>query len=162
MDNEFPDAAPYPDAPRPAGAEPADAAAQPPTAGTATHFESMIAAGLNNPSLSGPVVNAFLGTEVYFLSREEVTGQNPHAQPLLLSNAAGTPMVAIFTSLERIPGTYIDQAPYGVLVKGSAVIRSLSDTGVVVNPGSELSFQIPAEGVAELKEELLHHKPDQT
>lgn len=124
-----------------------------------THFETMIAAGLNKPELSGSVVGAFMSAEVYFLSREEVTGQNPNAQPMLLTNPAGAPMVAVFTSLERIPGSYIDQAPYGVKVQGAAIIRALSQTGLVINPGDDLSFEIPAEGVGILQRELLKQHP---
>ena len=33
-------------------------------------------------------VDAFMAAEVYFLSREEVTGENKNAQPLLLTNPA--------------------------------------------------------------------------
>ncbi|MCW4463947.1 SseB family protein [Glutamicibacter sp. MNS18] len=139
---------------------PGEASPTPDPAGTINHFETVIAAGLNKPELSGSVVGAFMSAEVYFLSREEVTGENPNAQPLLLSNAAGAAMVAVFTSLERIPGAYIDQAPYGVKVQGAAIIRSLSKTGVVINPGDELSFQIPADGVAVLQQELLDHGGD--
>ncbi|MCG2969027.1 SseB family protein, partial [Escherichia coli] len=79
----------------------------------------------NKPELSGSVVGAFMAAEVYFLSREEVTGENPNAQPMLLTNPAGAPMVAVFSSLERIPGTYIDQAPYGVKVQGATIVRAL-------------------------------------
>lgn len=118
-----------------------------------THFENMIAAGLNKPELSGSVVGAFMAAEVYFLSREEVTGENPNAQPMLLTNPAGAPMVAVFSSLERIPGTYIDQAPYGVKVQGATIVRALEGTGIVINPGDDLSFEIPAEGVAVLRQE---------
>ncbi|MFJ2619515.1 SseB family protein [Glutamicibacter sp. NPDC087344] len=120
-----------------------------------THFEMMLQAGLNKPELSGSVLGAFMSAEVFFLSREEVTGENKNAQPLLLTNPAGAPMVAVFTSIERIPSSYIDQAGYGVKVQGASIVRALQGTGFVVNPGDDLSFEIPAEGVQILKEQML-------
>ncbi|WP_313810960.1 SseB family protein [Glutamicibacter sp.] len=124
-----------------------------------THFEMMLQAAMNKPELAGSLMGAFMSAEVFFLSREEVTGENKNAQPLLLTNPAGAPMVAVFTSLERIPTSYIDQAGYGVKVQGASIVRALEGTGFVVNPGDELSFEIPADGVAILKEQLLNQKP---
>ncbi|GAA1404908.1 hypothetical protein AUR04nite_07690 [Glutamicibacter uratoxydans] len=124
-----------------------------------THFELMLQAAMNKPELAGSLMGAFMSAEVFFLSREEVTGANKNAQPLLLTNPAGAPMVAVFTSLERIPSSYIDQAGYGVKVQGASIVRALEGTGFVVNPGDDLSFEIPADGVAILKEQLLNQKP---
>ena len=121
-----------------------------------THFEMMIQAAMNKPELAGSLMAAFMSAEVFFLSREEVTGENKNAQPLLLTNPAGAPMVAVFTSIERIPSSYIDQAGYGVKVQGASIVRGLENTGFVVNPGDELSFEIPAEGVVTLREQLLN------
>lgn len=124
-----------------------------------THFEMMLHAGLNKPELSGSVIAAFMSAEVYFLSREEVTETNKSAQPMLLTNPAGAAMVALFTGLDRIPGAYIDMAPFGVKVQGATIVRALENTGFVVNPGDELSFEVPADGVEILKEQLLAQKP---
>lgn len=126
-----------------------------------THFEMMLQAGLNKPELSGSVIGAFMSAEVYFLSREEVTGENKNAQPMMLTNPSGEAVVAVFTTLERIPSSYIDMAPYGVKVQGATVVRALENTGFVVNPGDELSFEVPADGVAILREQLLNQKPSE-
>lgn len=126
-----------------------------------THFEMMLQAGLNKPELSGSVIGAFMSAEVYFLSREEVTGENKNAQPMMLTNPSGEAVVAVFTTLERIPSSYIDMAPYGVKVQGATVVRALDNTGFVVNPGDELSFEVPADGVAILREQLLNEKPSE-
>ncbi|WP_181149705.1 SseB family protein [Arthrobacter sp. MYb227] len=119
-----------------------------------THFEMMIRAGQNDPALSGQVIASFMRAEVYFLSREKVTGETKNAQPMLLQNAAGQPVIALFTDLSRIPGTYIDAAPYGVQVLGATIARSLIDTGFVINPGHPLSFEIDAEGVKTIREDF--------
>ena len=126
-----------------------------------THFEMMLQAGLNKPELSGSVIGAFMSAEVYFLSREEVTGENKNAQPMMLTNPSGEAVVAVFTTLERIPSSYNDKAPYGVKVQGATVVRALENTGFVVNPGDELSFEVPADGVAILREQLLNEKPSE-
>ncbi|MEF9979830.1 MULTISPECIES: SseB family protein [Actinomycetes] len=126
-----------------------------------THFEMMLQAGLNKPELSGSVIGAFMSAEVYFLSRDEVTGENKNAQPMMLTNPSGEAVVAVFTTLERIPSSYIDMAPYGVKVQGATVVRALDNTGFVVNPGDELSFEVPADGVAILREQLLNEKPSE-
>lgn len=156
MNNDFPDASNASGSSDDSEHTTNDSTAASGAAGTLNHFETMIAAGLDKPELSGSVVSAFMSAEVYFLSREEVTGQNPNAQPLLVSDPSGAAMVPVFTALERIPGSYIDQAPFGVLVQGAAIIRSLSQTGVVINPGDRLSFQIPAAGVTVLQQDLLN------
>ena len=92
----------------------------------ATHFEMMIRAGAERSGPQRPSHRArFMNSEVYFLSREEVTGESRNAQPMLLQNAAGEPVIALFTHLARIPGAYIDVAPYGVQVLGGTVVRSL-------------------------------------
>lgn len=118
------------------------------------HFEMMIRAGQNDPALSGQVIASFMISEVFFLSREQVTGESKNAQPMLLQNAAGQPVIALFTDLARIPGAYIDAAPYGVQVLGATIARSLIDTGFVINPGHPLSFEIDAEGVKTIREDF--------
>lgn len=120
----------------------------------ATHFETMIRAAQNDPALNGQVIGTFMNSEVYFLSREKVTGETSNAQPMLLQNAAGEPVIALFTHLARIPGAYIDVAPYGVQVLGGTVVRSLLETGLVINPGHELCFEIDAAGVKTIREEF--------
>ena len=117
----------------------------------ATHFEMMIRAAQNDPALNGQVIAALMNSEVYFLSREKVTGEARNAQPMLLQNAAGAPVIALFTHLARIPGAYIDVAPYGVQVLGGTVVRSLQDTGLVINPGHELCLAIDAAGIAMIR-----------
>lgn len=119
-----------------------------------THFEMMIRAGQNDPALSGQVIASFMVSEVYFLSREKVEGDAKNAQPMLLQSPSGGSVIALFTHLARIPGAYIDAAPYGVQVLGATIVRSLVDTGFVINPGHELSFEIDAEGVKTIREDF--------
>ncbi len=120
----------------------------------ATHLEMMIRAAQNDPALNGQVIASFMNSEVYFLSREEVSGETTNAQPMLLQNAAGEPVIALFTHLARIPGAYIDVAPYGVQLLGGTIIRSLQDTGLVINPGHELCLEIDAAGVKTIRQEF--------
>lgn len=137
-----------------------DSDQQPPTeqdrSKAATHFEMMIQAGQNKPELSGSVMSAFMTAEVYFLSREPVTGENKNAQPMVVTNPAGESLVVVFTSPERIPDAYIDECPYGVKIQGANIIKSLDSVGFVVNPGDSLSFEVPAKGVQSLKERFFN------
>lgn len=132
-----------------AGPEPITTSNEP-----ATHFEMMIRAAQNDPALNGQVIGSLMNSEVYFLSREEVSGETTNAQPMLLQNAAGEPVIALFTHVARIPGAYIDVAPYGVQVLGGTVVRSLVDTGLVINPGHELCLEIDAAGVQRIRDEF--------
>lgn len=119
-----------------------------------THFEMMIRAGQNDPALSGQVIASFMVAEVYFLSREKVEGDAKNAQPMLLQSPSGESVIALFTDLSRIPGAYIDAAPYGVQVLGATIARSLIDTGFVINPGHPLSFEIDAAGVQTIRDDF--------
>lgn len=122
-----------------------------------THLETVLKAGQENRAEAGEVIATFLNSEVFFLSREKVDETSAHVQPMLLQNADRQPVIALFTHPARIPGAYIDEAPYAVRVLGAAVVDNLSGAGLVINPGHELGFEIPAEGVAQIRREF---RPD--
>jgi hypothetical protein len=76
------------------------------------------------------------------------------AVPLILRNAAGSPMLAIFTAPER-SSTWPSQLPafaYGLLVSFSWLLKGIaSGVGVVVNPGLSIGMEVPAFGVDALR-----------
>lgn len=119
-----------------------------------THLETVLLAGQQDEGKAGEVIATFLGEEVYFLSREQVDASTDNVQPLLLQNKDGQPVIALFTHLSRIPEAYIGEAPYAVRVAGAAVIDNLDGAGLVLNPGHELGFEIPAEGVAAIRRDF--------
>lgn len=70
-------------------------------------------------------------------------------QPLLFDKN-GVPMLACFSSKERI-SEYVDIAPYCLLVIGGEMLSRLPvGYGIVVNPGQSIGFDIPPDGVAEI------------
>ncbi|GER22360.1 hypothetical protein NCCP1664_08570 [Zafaria cholistanensis] len=122
-----------------------------------THLETVLKAGQENRVEAGEVIATFLNSEVFFLSREKVDESSPQVQPMLLQNADNQPVVALFTHPARIPGAYIEEAPFAVRVLGASVVDHLSGAGLVLNPGHDLGFEIPAEGVAQIRRDF---RPD--
>lgn len=119
-----------------------------------THLETVLHEGQADEAKAGQVIATFLSEEVFFLSREQVTEETDNVQPLLLQNKDGEPVIALFTHVNRIPETYIAEAPFAVRVVGAAVIDNLSGAGLVLNPGHQLGFEIPAEGVEAIKRDF--------
>ncbi|MEE1622345.1 SseB family protein [Zafaria sp. J156] len=122
-----------------------------------THLETILVAGQEDPARAGEVIATFLQEEVFFLSREEVAADTQNVQPLLLQNADGQPLIALFTDVRRIPGTYIDTAPFAVRVVGAAVVDNLSGAGLVINPGHPVGFEIGPDGVDAIRRDF---RPD--
>lgn len=119
-----------------------------------TQLEAVLKAGQDDPELTGVVISTFLSSEVLFLSREPVGEESTNVQPLLLQNADGDPVIALFTHAARIPAAYMDEAPHAVRVPGAAVIDTLEGAGLVINPGHELGFEIGAEGVSAIRRDF--------
>ncbi len=119
-----------------------------------THLETVLHEGQADEAMAGQVIATFLSEEVFFLSREQVTEETDNVQPLLLQNKDGEPVIALFTHVNRIPETYIAEAPFAVRVVGAAVIDNLSGAGLVLNPGHQLGFEIPADGVEAIKRDF--------
>ncbi|WP_372697234.1 SseB family protein [Arthrobacter sp. JSM 101049] len=119
-----------------------------------THLETVLHEGQADEAKAGQVIATFLSEEVFFLSREQVTEETENVQPLLLQNKDGEPVIALFTDVNRIPETYIAEAPFAVRVVGAAVIDNLSGAGLVLNPGHQLGFEIPADGVDAIRRDF--------
>ncbi|WP_417235600.1 SseB family protein [Arthrobacter sp.] len=119
-----------------------------------THLETVLHEGQADEAMAGQVIATFLSEEVFFLSREQVTEETDNVQPLLLQNKDGEPVIALFTHVNRIPETYIAEAPFAVRVVGAAVIDNLSGAGLVLNPGHQLGFESPAGGLGAIKREF--------
>ena len=135
-----------------AAGDPAADGAQP-----LTPLESLLERSQHDDNLAVQVVGTFLQSEVFFLSRDEVTQETDNVTPLMLENAEGKHVIALFTHPTRIPPTYIEQAPYAVKVIGAAVVDNLQNAGMVLNPGFELGFEISQEGVEGIRQDF---RPD--
>lgn len=77
------------------------------------------------------------------------------ALPMVLTSQAGNRVLAIFTAAERSsdwPMRY-PRFSYGLLVEFSWLLRGVAPgVGIVLNPGSQAGFEMPASGVQQLKE----------
>ncbi len=118
-------------------------------------LEHELAKGKREDSSPVDVILALLNNEIFVLSREEVEDGSDSVDPLLLTNKDGGPMLAVFSHPSRVPETYAEVAPYALGIQGAVVVQSLSgDTGMVINPGHELGFEIDPEGVANIQRDF--------
>ncbi len=89
------------------------------------------------------VILAFLNNEVYLVSSEAVDGPDSSVEPLVLSNADGQPVLAVFSHPSRVDERFLEAAPHVLGTMGSAILGNIGDElGMVINPGSEFGFEI--------------------
>ena len=66
----------------------------------------------------------------------------------------GEQLVAVFTTTDRAD-LLGDSVPYLAAIAGEDLVRRLPDGfGIVVNPRSELGFEVPARGIAAFRSEI--------
>lgn len=79
------------------------------------------------------------------------------AQPLLLNNAQGQPVLAMFSAPERSISMTLawPQYAFGIWVEFRWLLRLVRPgVGLVLNPGAVAGFEMPADGVLALQAEL--------
>lgn len=102
---------------------------------------------------------AFLDTlmraQVYVLIDKDPAGQDwdNTGTPLVLPNAAGAPVMAMFTAAER-SGPWparIPQFPHGLFTDFRTLVRGIAkDIGIVINPGHPVGLELSADRVEAL------------
>ena len=101
------------------------------------------------------VILAFLNNEVYLISSEAVDGPDSAVEPLVLSNADGQPVLAVFSHPSRVDERFLEAAPHILGTMGSAILGNIGDElGMVINPGSEYGFEIDPEGIANIRRDF--------
>lgn len=108
--------------------------------------------------------DAFLGelvrSQIVILLDREVDPDgrwDPTINLCVLNNAAGDPVVAVFTSPERADPWQgqLPQFEYGLLVSFAWLLQGLgADLGVVVNPGWPVGVELAPEAIARLRQRL--------
>jgi hypothetical protein len=86
----------------------------------------------------------------------DVTWDNS-ANSLILGNAEGVPMLAVFTSTERSSAwsAKFPQFAFGILTDFAWLLKGIQPTsGIIMNPGSAAGLEIPPWGIAQLKSDL--------
>lgn len=96
-------------------------------------------------------------SEVHVLSGAEVQADGTGFQPLLFDREQGT-LMAVFTARER--GTLFgDNAPFCLTMTGRQLIERVpSELGIVLNPGFKVGFELPAQGVQDIRRDFTEVK----
>ena len=98
------------------------------------------------------VVPGLLSSDVVVPSGAPVGDRFEGFQPVLFEH--GTPMLAVFTSLERARVT-ADLAPYVVTLTGRQLLAMMpAGNGIVVNPGHADGVELSAATVERVRAEL--------
>ena len=118
-------------------------------------LEEKLATGNDPDANPVDVILSFLNNEVYIISSDALEGEDSQVEPLVLSNAEGNPVLAVFSHPSRVDQQFLDAAPNILGTQGAAIIGNLGDElGMVINPGSAFGFEIDPEGVANIRRDF--------
>ncbi|MBT2596361.1 SseB family protein [Arthrobacter sp. ISL-72] len=118
-------------------------------------LEEKLATGNDPDANPVDVILSFLNNEVYIISPDALEGEDSQVEPLVLSNAEGKPVLAVFSHPSRVDQQFLDAAPNILGTQGAAVIGNLGDElGMVINPGSAFGFEIDPEGVSNIRRDF--------
>ncbi len=118
-------------------------------------LEEKLAQGGQPEASPVDVILSFLNSEVYILSPDGVEGLDAQVEPLVLGNADGDPVLAVFSHPSRVDGQFLEAAPNVLGTQGAAIIANIGEElGMVINPGAAYGFEINPEGVANIKRDF--------
>ncbi len=107
-------------------------------------------------------MDSLLASQVFVLIDKDLgdSGEwDPAATPMTLSNAAGVPLLAMFTAAERAvewPQHY-PQFAYGVFADFLWLLELIApEVGLVINPGCSVGLEMPPETVAQLRADAVN------
>ncbi|MDZ4048422.1 MAG: SseB family protein [Pseudoxanthomonas sp.] len=105
-------------------------------------------------------LNSFVNSQVFVLLDKDLgpEGQwDPSINLCVLTNAAGGPVVAVFTAPERaIPWSErLPQFQHGLLVSPTWLMQGLGPTvGIVVNPGHKVGVELSPDAIQQMKDAI--------
>ena len=118
-------------------------------------LEEKLARGEQPDANPVDVILSFLNNEVYIVSSDTIEGPDSQVEPLVLANASGEPVLAVFSHPSRVAEQYLAAAPNVLGTQGAAIIGNLGDElGMVINPGAVYGFEIDPEGVANIRRDF--------
>jgi hypothetical protein len=118
-------------------------------------LEEKLAKGGQPDASPVDVILSFLNSEVYIISSDGVDGEDSQVEPLVLANADGDPVLAVFSHPSRVDQQYLEAAPNVLGTQGAAIIANIGEElGMVINPGAAYGFEINPEGVANIKRDF--------
>lgn len=98
-------------------------------------------------------LKVFLDSEVFVLTATEVQADGTGLRPLLLERDNQTRM-AVFTAWERVE-PFKHHCRFCLQTNGRYFLRVIpQDVGLVLNPGSRLGFEVPAQGVQDIRRDF--------
>ena len=101
------------------------------------------------------VILSFLNSEVYVISADGIEGEDSQVEPLVLANADGDPVLAVFSHPSRVDQQYLEAAPNVLGTQGAAIIANIGEElGMVINPGAAYGFEINPEGITNIKRDF--------
>src|SRR5699024_7009559 len=100
------------------------------------------------------VINAFLNSQVVFPSVDEAS-EDGAVHPLTLRDTKGKTVIPLFTSPEGIPEAIPEAAPHVSVVPGSAIIQSITASGIVIDFGADHQFALSKEQIGTVRDEIL-------
>lgn len=111
---------------------------------------------------SEELLEILLQSQVYMPVQEEKAAvlniqRSPRAQPLVLPDESGTPILIIFSSPERSKEFVKDYPGYGggLLTEFTWIIERMGrDYGIALNPGEDIGFDMEPETVNQLVDTL--------
>jgi len=120
----------------------------------ATPLEAAIANGQSGQGDMNDVIGQFVNALIVVPTATEVTDDLNELQPVLFDRE-GTPMLAVFSHIDRIPDQVTDVASYAVQMPAAELVQAIpGETGLVVNPGSPEGFEMLPEGVQQLANDV--------
>ena len=118
-------------------------------------LEEKLARGEQPDANPVDVILSFLNNEVYIVSSDTLEGPDAQVEPLVLANASGKPVLAVFSHPSRVTEQYLAAAPNVLGTQGAAILGNLGDElGMVINPGAAYGFEIDPEGVANIRRDF--------
>jgi hypothetical protein len=118
-------------------------------------LEEKLARGEQPDANPVEVILSFLNNEVYIVSSDTIDGPDSQVEPLVLANASGEPVLAVFSHPSRVAEQFLAAAPNVLGTQCSAIIGNLGDKlGMVINPGAVYGFEIDPEGVANIRRDF--------
>jgi hypothetical protein len=119
-----------------------------------TPLEAAIAKGQAGEGDMNDVIAQFVNALVVVPTATEVTDDLNELQPVLFDRE-GTPMLAVFSHVDRIPEQVAEVASYAVQMPAAELVQAIpTETGLVVNPGSTEGFEMLPEGVQQLANDV--------
>lgn len=118
-------------------------------------LEEKLAQGDKPDASPVDVILSFLNSEVYIVSSDNVESLDSQVEPLVLANADGDPVLAVFSHPSRVDTQFLEAAPHVLGTQGAAIIGNIGDElGMVINPSAAYGFEINPEGIANIKRDF--------